>query len=372
MTSRIGLIVNPIAGLGGTVGLKGSDGADTVRQALAQGARPQANARTIRTLELARSRAAETFELLTPAGSMGEEAACAAGFSPSVLALPVTGSTTAQHTRAAIGELLERGVDLLVFAGGDGTARDVCETLGESLPCIGIPAGVKIYSGVFGRSPAAVADVMASWTNGKRLCIACEVVDADEEAARQGRPFTRPFGFLSVPDVVGRVQSPKSPVSSETADLDSIAREVVSRLPLDSVCVLGPGTTTRAVGQHLGLAKTLLGVDVIRGTALVAGDASEKEILHISEGCLTKIVVTPIGGQGHILGRGNQQLSPAVLQQAGLDNLIVIATPAKLAGLPDHALTVDTGSPNLDSALAGHIRVVTGWRREAVCPVEVY
>ncbi|GIT53046.1 MAG: hypothetical protein Ct9H300mP16_02060 [Pseudomonadota bacterium] len=222
------------------------------------------------------------------------------------------------------------------------------------------------------RSPAAVADVIARWSDAKRSCVTSEVVDTDEEAVRQGRPFTRPFGFLSVPDFTGRVQSPKSPVVSEVADLDGIAREVVSRLPTGTMCVLGPGTTTRAVGQHLGLAKTLLGVDVICDRTLVAGDASEKEILRISTGRLTKIVVTPIGGQGHVLGRGNQQLSPAVLQQSGLDNLIVIATPAKLAGLPDHALTVDTGSPNLDNALAGYFRVVTGWRREAVCPVEVY
>ena len=184
MTSRIGLIVNPIAGLGGSVGLKGSDGADTVRHALALGAVPQANTRTIRTLKLARSRTTTAFELLTPAGPMGQNAARAAGFSPSVLSLPVNGSTTAAHTRAAITELLDRGIDLLVFAGGDGTARDVCGALGESLPCIGIPAGVKIYSGVFGRSPAAVADVIARWSDAKRSCVTSEVVDTDEEAVR--------------------------------------------------------------------------------------------------------------------------------------------------------------------------------------------
>ena len=372
MTSRIGLIVNPVAGLGGSVGLKGSDGADTVRHALALGAVPQANARSIHTLKLARSRAATAFELLTPAGPMGQNAARAAGFSPSVLSLSVKGSTTGAHTRAAVSELLERGIDLLVFAGGDGTARDVCGILGESLPCIGIPAGVKIYSGVFGRSPAAVADVIASWSDGRCSCVTSEVVDADEEAIRQGHPFTRPFGFLSVPDVTGRVQSPKSPVVSETADLDGIAREVESRLPAGAVCVLGPGTTTRAIMQHFGLAKTLLGVDVIQDRVLVAGDASEKEILRVCTGRLSKIVVTPIGGQGHVLGRGNQQLSPAVLRQVGLDNLIVIATPGKLAGLVHHGVTVDTGCADLDSALAGHIRIITGWRRESVCPVEVY
>ena len=124
--------------------------------------------------------------------------------------------------------------------------------------------------------------------------------------------------------------------------------------------------------QHFGLAKTLLGVDVIQDRVLVAGDASEKEILRVCTGRLSKIVVTPIGGQGHVLGRGNQQLSPAVLRQVGLDNLIVIATPGKLAGLVHHGVTVDTGCADLDSALAGHIRIITGWRRESVCPVEVY
>lgn len=371
MLNRIGLIVNPIAGLGGTVGLKGTDGISVVESALRLGAKPQANARTTHALKLVHARAAENLELLTAAGSMGEEAARAASFSPSVLSVPAPGPTTRYHTQSAIAEMLKLGIDLLVFAGGDGTARDVYDSVGQSVPCVGLPAGVKIYSGVFGRTPGAVADIIVSWTEGRRSCALGEVVDADENAIRLGRPLTKPFGCLLVPIVSSRVQSPKSSITTEQINLEGIAREVIARLSTDSICVLGPGTTTREIGRYLGLTTTLLGFDLIQGGKLLASDVTEQDILKATNSRPTKIVVTPIGGQGHILGRGNQQLSPAVLRQVGLQNLIVVASPQKIASLPDHAMIADTASPDIDRELAGYLRVITGWRRETVCPVEI-
>jgi len=371
MLTRIGLIVNPIAGLGGTVGLKGTDGITIVETALKLGAKPQAQARTTQALKLVHARATQDLELITAAGSMGEEAARAASFSPSIISVPIPSQTTRQHTQAAIAEMLETGIDLLVFSGGDGTARDVYDSAGQSVPCIGLPAGVKIYSGVFGRTPSAVADIIVDWIKGRRSCTLGEIVDADENAIRLGRPLTRPFGHLQVPMMSSRVQSPKSPISSEGVNLQGIAREVLSRVSVNSVCVLGPGTTTREIGRHVGLSTTLLGFDLIQDGKLLASDVTERDILKATKSCPAKIVVTPIGGQGHILGRGNQQLSPAVLQQVGLHNLIVVASPQKIAGLPDHAMIVDTANPEIDHELAGHIRVITGWRRETVCPVMV-
>ena len=371
MLTRIGLIVNPIAGLGGTVGLKGTDGIEVVETALRLGAEPQAQVRTSQALKLAHARTAQNLKLITAAGPMGEEAACAASFSPFVVSVAIPTRTTREHTQAVIAEMLEVGIDLLVFSGGDGTARDVYDVVGQSIPCIGLPAGVKIYSGVFGRTPAAVADIIVDWVKGQRSCALGEVVDADENAIRLGRPLTKPFGHLQVPMMSTRVQSPKSPISTEAVNLQGIAQEVLARLTVKTVCILGPGTTTGAIGKQLGLRTTLLGFDLIQDGKLLASDVTERDILKATNSCPAKIVVTPIGGQGHILGRGNQQLSPAVLRQVGVQNLIVVASPQKIAGLPDHAMIVDTANPEIDRELAGHIRVITGWRRETVCPVEV-
>jgi predicted polyphosphate/ATP-dependent NAD kinase len=371
MLRRLGLIVNPIAGMGGAVGLKGTDGA--LAEALRRGAQPVAAARAVTALEAAGG--GGDLEIVTAPGAMGEAAARAAGVAPRVLDLAVGGRTTAAHTRKAARALVASGVDLLLFVGGDGTARDVLAAVGDRLPVLGVPAGVKMHSAVHANSPRAagrlVRRLVAGEGAGERLA---EVMDVDESALRRGEVSARLFGYLRVPEDRELVQGVKrAGAAGERASLAGIAQDLAERMADGAAYVLGPGTTTRAVADCIGVPKTLLGVDVVRAGTLVVRDATERQLLAATEDAPVRIVVTPIGGQGHILGRGNQPISARVvarvLARAGRAGLIVVATPGKLEELGPRPLLVDTGDPALDGTLVGYQRVIVGFGREVVLKV---
>jgi predicted polyphosphate/ATP-dependent NAD kinase len=369
----LGLIVNPVAGLGGRVGLKGSDGAEIQRRARALGAKPHAQERAVEALQ--RLRRLEDLEIVTYPGEMGEDAARTAGFEPQVLGDIAPGETTAQDTRRAAREMQELGVDLLLFAGGDGTARDVYEAVGLEQPALGIPAGVKIHSAVYATHPASAGELAALYLEGgvanQRQA---EVMDIDEDAFRQGSLQARLYGYLTVPFRASLVQSQKVPSSGEAASVTAIAEDVVGKMEPDVLYIVGPGTTTRAIADELGLDKTLLGVDVVLDGKLIARDANEADLLRLleqhagSEGgeARARIVVTPIGGQGYIFGRGNQQISPRVIQHVGQENVLIVSTPDKLHALGSRPLRVDTGDRKVDEMLSGYVMVVTGYNERAV------
>ncbi len=268
----------------------------------------------------------------------------------------------------------DAGVDLLLFAGGDGTARDVFNAVGDSVAVLGIPAGVKIHSAVFANTPAAAGDLAALYLQGRREAMRlreAEVMDIDEEAFRAGHVSARLYGYLRVPYQRTLVQSAKAGgVAGDAAELAGVARDVVNHMAPATLYLLGPGTTTRAIGEALGLPKTLLGVDAVRDRELVGADLSEAQIVALldryGEGARggpapgARIVVTVIGGQGHMFGRGNQQLSPRVIRRVGLERVIVVATQTKLLSLGGGPLLVDTGDPALDAELGGYTKVVTG------------
>jgi predicted polyphosphate/ATP-dependent NAD kinase len=368
VTKRLGLIVNPIAGMGGRVGLKGTDGAATVRRARELGAEPGASGRAVSALAETAGLLAASFVVLAAPAEMGEDAARRAGLVPTVVGSIQHGATTAEDTVAAARAMREAGVDLLVFVGGDGTARDVCRAVGEDVLVLGIPAGTKMHSAVYATTPRAAAHLIASFVRDRPIsCRLAEVMDVDEEAYRRGMLSTRLYGYLNVPDEHGLVQRLKlaSP-GSEVAALAGIADDVVERLREGDRLVVGPGTTTRAIANRLGLPKTLLGVDVYERDCLIAADVGEPDLLRLVEDRPTQIVVTPIGGQGYLFGRGNQQISPAVIRRVGRANLLVVATPSKLAALQGAPLLVDTGDVAVDAGLAGYTRVVTGYRAEVV------
>lgn len=362
----LGLIINPVAGLGGRVGLKGSDGAEVQRQARERGAQPRAQERAVEALrELA---ALDGLVLLTSPGEMGADAARAAGLRPTVIGTIQPGRTTAEDTCRAAREMQQAGVQLVLFAGGDGTARDIYTAVGPDLPVLGIPAGVKMHSAVYAANPRGAGELARLYLQGSTIRQReVEVLDIDEAAFRQGVVAARLYGYLRVPYRRETLPGAKTRnPTTEAATLQGIARAVVKRMAAGRVYIAGPGTTTRAVLAELGLEKTLLGVDAVLDGQIVARDAGEATLLEVIRGRPASVVVAPIGGQGYLLGRGNQQISPQVLRAVGSPNIIVVSTPEKLRALQGRPLLVDTGDAEVDRLLSGYVRVVTGGRDEAV------
>jgi predicted polyphosphate/ATP-dependent NAD kinase len=357
----IGLVVNPIAGLGGRVGLKGTDGETAERRALELGAVPEASNRAATALQ-SLHRLVPAVALLVAPGSMGEAAAKAAGVHHLVVGSLTGSRTSAADTRRLARDLRGAGAELLLFAGGDGTARDVESAVGTRVAALGIPAGVKIHSSVFAVDPRAAGEIAAAVARGISVeLVDEEVVDFDEDAYRAGRIELRLHGVLQVPHLARLVQSRKVPSPSTTSiALQEIAIDVAERVGHD-VLVLGPGTTTRAIAQRLGVAKTLVGVDVIDHWGLVASDVNEKQLIALAMKRALRLVISPTGGQGFLFGRGNQQISPAVIKLVGRDRIEIVCAPAKLAALGGRPLLIDTGDSSVDAMLAGYFAIVTGY-----------
>ncbi|WP_430639328.1 ATP-NAD kinase family protein [Haloferax volcanii] len=343
---RIGVVVNPVAGMGGRVGLKGTDG--KVAEARARGAEPRSPERARRALSRL-FEAAPGAELLAWGGEMGAAAARDAGFDPEVLGEPSGDETSAADTVAAVEAFVDADADLVLFVGGDGTAADVAEALdGTDVPMLGVPAGVKVYSSVFAVSPEDAAHVVTSFERTE----AREVMDIDEDDYRAGevRPELRAVAHVPVAE---DLQSSKQ---TGGGTVESLAAGVADdiRSAEGVTYVLGPGSTVGAVKAELGIDGSPLGVDVYRDGEVLARDATEAEIL-ANLGAENAIVVTPIGGQGFVFGRGNPQLSPAVIRRCDVS---VVASRSKLDGIP--VLRVDTDDPDLDADLHGWTKVRVG------------
>jgi predicted polyphosphate/ATP-dependent NAD kinase len=368
VSGRLGLIVNPIAGLGGRVGLKGTDGAAIVRQALELGAVPVAAARAERALaRLDRYR--DRLSVVTAARKMGGDLAGAHRFQTELVDAGHGNETTAADTRAAAAAMEERRVELILFAGGDGTGRDIVETVGTRVPILGIPTGVKMQSAIFATSPEAAGELTAAYlcAPGERRLREAEVLDVDEDAVREGRVSARLYAVAQVPYDRARVQNPKAASRSADADLDALCRQIAAEV--DGLTLFGPGTTTLRILSHLGIEGTLLGVDAVDGHDVAGTDLNEAHLLELLDGRQARLVVAVVGGQGYVFGRGNQQLSPAVIRRVGLDNIDVVAAIDKLAALDPPTLHVDTGDTDLDAELAGFRRVRVAPNRTLVIRV---
>lgn len=368
----LGLIVNPIAGMGGRVGLKGTDGVEVLREALARGAEPWAPKRASATLSLLERRPGfrDRVRWATWSGSMGEELFRPLSFDYRVLGSSSVGHTTPEDTRRAARRMIEVGVELLVFAGGDGTAVDIIDVVDMRVPILGIPAGVKMFSGVFASNPEAAARLIQRFVEGEAGVVEAEIMDVDEEAYRAGRISISLKGYAKTPYEPGLILGGKEVTTlDEEASKEAVASRVVKEMRGGVTYILGPGSTVAKVAELLGLEKTLLGVDVVRDGRLMVKDAGERELLKALENSVGEayIILSPIGGQGSLLGRGNQPISPEVLRRVGLDRIFIIATPLKMARL--RYLTVDTGDPKLDSLLRGYRRVIVGYHEEKVVRV---
>lgn len=364
-SGRVGLLINPLAGLGGPVGLAGSDGAETIAEAQRRGAVARAQARAVEALRHLLEDAPSDLHIVAAGGDMGEHVAKAIGLATTEVHGARQGRSGSLDTKRAVKEMLSRGVDLLLFAGGDGTARDLMDSVAENLPVIGIPAGVKMHSGVFALNPRAAGRLAAQHLSRGLPLRLREVMDLDEARYRAGGISAELYGFMLMPYEADLVQGVKaSQVNSDERSIQAIAEEIGERVRPDTAYVLGPGTTTRAIAQRLGVEKTLIGVDVVVNGAIDCRAATEHDLLRCAEQRDMELILTPIGGQGHILGRGNQQISSALLRRVGSDRLTIVATPEKLASLRGRPLQVDSGDVELDHQLRGYRRVVTGYHRE--------
>jgi len=356
----VGFLLNPVAGLGGTVALKGTDG--MVAEAARRGAVPVSRERAVEALAPLRG---SDIRFVTSAAPMGADALEQAGiYDYQVVYRPEADGTTAADTLGAVHAFVAHGADIILFCGGDGTARDVAAAAAGT-PILGIPAGVKMFSGVFALRPGEVAAILTGAFDLREA----EVMDIDEDAYRRGELRARLHALVRTPTLRGLVQGSKTVISGdESAALDGIARFMADLILSGGTTVLGAGSTTAAIARALGLPKTLLGVDVIRDGRVVAADADERTLLaHVGTAGRCRIIVSPIGAQGSVLGRGTQQISPAVVRAAGPENVIVVATPQKCAATP--LLFVDTGDPALDAAFGESIQVICGYHAACRLPL---
>jgi predicted polyphosphate/ATP-dependent NAD kinase len=358
---RLGLVINPIAGMGGRVGMHGTDG-DALAAARARGAEPVTGVRAARAMTRLRAAAGSPpgLSVLTAGGAMGAAVLDRLEMPYEVIHQPAERSTAAD-TRAAVTALADRAVDLLMLVGGDGTLRDAATTLGTRLvAALGVPSGVKMHSAAFATSPEAAADVASRYLadpEGVGLRTA-EVVDHADHGPEL-------FATLQVPAVTGGVQAAKSIARhrDDAVELSELGREIAHGMEPRRLYLLGPGTTVGHVSAALGIVHSPLGVDAIVDGSLLGADLGESELLDLidrSPACT--LVLGVVGGQGFLLGRGNQQLSPAVLTAVGADNVVVLAARSKIAALQPPVLRVDIGEDAAEQPLRGfqRVRVASG------------
>lgn len=369
---KLGLIINPYAGVGGSVGLKGSDGKQIRDEAMARGAEQRAPQRMSRALCVLKPYR-QDIEIFCFSGDMGGDIATSLGFKTHILGSALNEPSEAADTCAAATKLMENAIDLILFAGGDGTARLIADVVGLRQPVLGVPSGVKMHSGVYAISPEAAGEIVKQLLSGQLVNIAArDVKDIDEEAFRNGQVRARFYGSLLVPENSQFLQQVKNAGTErdELAQLD-VAQEMIQQLEPEVLYLVGPGSTTQVFLQELGLEGSLLGVDLMLDHQLIAQDLSAARILDVInqfDGAI-KMIITAIGGQGHIFGRGNQQLTPEIIRRIGKENIFLIAARGKMLALNGRPLLVDTNDPELDSALRGYMRVITGYNESIMYPI---
>jgi len=362
----MGFLLNPIAGMGGRVGLKGTNGVS--KNALALGAQPVAPLRAMEFLErLKELELVSIIDLITCPGIMGEDEANSAGLDAEVLPMSPKTETTAEDTKLAVKLMVKSKADLIVFIGGDGTARDILDAMEgrKGLSVLGVPSGVKMYSGIFATSSRDAADVVQAVVEKSAQTLDFEIMDVDEDAFRSDRLSVSLYGFLKGPFVPMRLLGSKQ-VSPETLDEHenqmAVARFIVEEMDSKATYILGPGTTVKCVADLLKVEKTLLGVDIYHNKTVVK-DVNEKRILsEIKDWKNTWIMLSPIGRQGMLFGRGNQQISPEVIRKVGKEHIIVAATRSKIQGIEGGVLRVNTDDEKVNAMLKGYIKVVIDYR----------
>ncbi len=375
---KIGFIINPIAGMGGKVALKGTDGREILQEAIKRGATPIAIHKAKLFFEgIINLSLNKELEFILPQGDMGEKVLLenpelSANIHTKILSqIPIPSVTTSIDTNRVVKEFKDLKVDLIIFIGGDGTAQDIFSVIGSEMPILGIPSGVKIHSGVFAQSTGKAIEIMNKFTKDQIEFTEVEIIDLDEAAFRKGILNTRLYGTGLVPQIPSLMQLTKSSTHHtdiEKENIQGIIRALSEEISPDILYLLGSGSTiknlSRVFGEEIYTRKSLLGIDLVFRNELLKSDVSESEILYFLDkypDIQKKLLITPIGGQGFILGRGNQQLSPKVIEKIGLSAIQVIATKSKVNNLPNRILHIDTGDPDLDKQLTSYQKVLVDY-----------
>lgn len=365
---KIGLIINPIAGMGGSVGLKGTDG-DIFKKAIKMGAEPITPDRTRSFLSNIKTKG--KIHLLVAPGNMGGNIVKETSINFEIIG-DINQETTAEDTKKIAKMMKQQNIELLIFCGGDGTARDIYDAIGLSIPVVAIPSGVKMFSSVFAINPRAAAEIVNKFIKETVELQEKEVLDINEESFREGILDSRLYGYLNVPKVINLLQAGKDGSKigrSIEENKHEIAQHVIENLEDDTLYLLGPGTTVKAITDQLKLTKSLLGVDALYNDKIVGIDLNERGIIELlDKHKKTKIIVSPIGGQGFIFGRGNKQITPKILKKIGKKNVKIVSTEEKIKGL--RCLMVDTGDIETDEMLKGLVKVIIGYKEELIIEIE--
>ena len=381
---RVGILANPDAGLGGRLGLKGSDGqADFARSKGAEDrSGPRMKLRLRHFAKIHRTGFGE-IEWVTSRGRMGSDWMPAKTDVASINFVHESpGATTASDTEIAVKNIIDSGIQILVYSGGDGTTRDIVSALDSagfpSMPVIGVPSGVKMHSGCFASSPKAAAEVLSAWIVGDLLVSSTEVLDLDEDLYRQGKWVVRLYAEAFSPNSPRWMQGSKELIQTESEDeiIQGLSDHIEqSFLDDNQLIIWGSGGTLRAIGGNLGFDLTTLGIDATVGNEQVGTDLDESGILevltkHSGSGKMT-LLLSPMGGQGFLIGRGNLQLSPEVIKTIGIDNVLGVVTPAKLLSV--RSLRIETGDEILDSEFSSrrYLKILQGYRTTRILPVSV-
>ncbi len=395
---RIGLVVNPDAGLGGRLGFKGSDG--RAAEARAAGAIDRAGPRMAQALDalqtLLQGSLNRTEACVTLVGWEGRMGGSWVNNEGSHLTFESIGTTpeatSDEDTLSLVKNLVDAKVEAIVYAGGDGTTRDIVKALedigpeAQEIPLVGVPGGVKMHSGCFATTPKAAAEVVLAFILGDLRCAITEVMDLDEDVYQQGVWKVRMYGEAWTPSSPRFMQGAKEQVerSSEVDTIEGLANHVQTLLDdqPDLMVVWGSGGTLRRIGQHVEVELTLLGIDVQgpeeNGVRALHGDLNEQQLIevlskHVNGDGTPRprlLLLSPMGGQGFLIGRGNLQLSPNVLRIIEKDNILGVATPAKLIGLS--AVRIDTGDSALDEEfqVKRFIKILQGFRTTRLIRIE--
>lgn len=376
MESKIGFVVNPIAGMGGKVGLKGTDG--VLKEAIKLGAKPIApnKAQEMLIEYFAQYSKKNNIKWYTCKGEMGRDELINAGVKNiEIVYEPKNKKTNSADTKNACKKFLKIPVDLILFCGGDGTARNIFEIIGTNIPILGIPSGVKMHSGVFGITTRATAMMLHEFIN-KHLTIGdAEIMDLDEDRYRKGEWNIQLFGVAKGIVEPNYVQVGKMSYESVSDDeiKDELTEHIEDEMEQHSgfLFLFGSGGTIDYIARKMNIKNTLLGIDAVYKRKIIGKDLNEEKILKLLDKYKkAKLILSPIGAQGFILGRGNLQLSPKVIRKIGLDNIIVISSPAKLANTP--LIRVDTGDKELDRLFSelDYMMVVIGYRFSRVVKIQ--